>query len=327
MQASNNFKIQRDMPKVSVIVCVYNVEQWIERCSHSLFGQTLDDIEFVFVDDCSPDKSIDIMQKVLKKYPNRKSNVKIIRHKQNQGLASARITGLKNATGYYIIYCDPDDWVELNAYEQMYKLGIKNDTDIIICNLMIHTRTDLIYKNIKKYKTPQDCLAAYPLKNTFYHACWNKMIKRKLMIDFNIYPIESVRLGEDTNMMCRELHFAKSIAFCEDYLYHYNRMNDNSLTQSGDLRKNLDMAKINTQDMVSFLENANLKKYKETINYIKFFCKIKYHRCYPEDYNGFYNFYKECRKDILKFTNEPLKIRIYYFIIFHSRLAMKLFHK
>ena len=87
------------MPKVSVIVPVYGVEKYIERCARSLFEQTLDDIEYIFVDDCSPDRSIEILNQVIGEYPGRKDQVQIIHHASNQGLALARQTGLKAATG------------------------------------------------------------------------------------------------------------------------------------------------------------------------------------------------------------------------------------
>ena len=109
------------MPKVSVIVPIYNVEKYIERCLRSLFEQTLDDIEYIFVNDCTPDNSMIILEKILKEYPHRIKQVKIINHEQNQGQAGARTSGMKAMTGEYMIHCDPDDWVELDMYEIMFK--------------------------------------------------------------------------------------------------------------------------------------------------------------------------------------------------------------
>ena len=88
--------------KVSVCIPVYGVEKYIERCARSLFEQTMkDDIEFIFVDDCTPDKSIEILQKVLEEYPERKNQVKIIRHETNKGLTGARNTALKHVNVTY----------------------------------------------------------------------------------------------------------------------------------------------------------------------------------------------------------------------------------
>lgn len=110
-----------ERPKVSVIIPVYGVERYIEQCARSLFSQTMrDGIEYIFVDDCSPDKSIEILEDILREYPHREPQVKIIRHTENQGIGGTRRTGVKNATGEYIIHCDSDDWVEPDMYEMLY---------------------------------------------------------------------------------------------------------------------------------------------------------------------------------------------------------------
>ena len=109
------------MPKVSVIIPVYNVEKYIEKCARSLFEQTLDDIEYIFIDDCSPDNSMLVLSKVLKSYPKREAQVRIIRNPENKGVAYSRTIGMKAATGEYMIHCDPDDWVDKELYQNMYK--------------------------------------------------------------------------------------------------------------------------------------------------------------------------------------------------------------
>ena len=98
------------MVKVSVCIPVYGVEQFIERCACSLFEQTMrDGIEFIFVDDCSPDNSVQRLEEILKRYPERQAQVSIIHHEKNMGLVRARKTALEAACGEYIIHCDSDD--------------------------------------------------------------------------------------------------------------------------------------------------------------------------------------------------------------------------
>ena len=100
-----------DEIKVSVIVPIYEVERYIERCARSLFEQTmLSGIEFIFVDDCTPDYSIEILHNTLKEYPEREAQVTILTHSANKGLAAARKTGVRAARGEYISHCDSDDW-------------------------------------------------------------------------------------------------------------------------------------------------------------------------------------------------------------------------
>ena len=120
--------------KVSVCIPVYGVEKYIERCARSLFEQTMKDgIEFIFVNDCTKDKSIEILEQVLGEYPERKEQVKIIHHEKNKGLVAARKTGLAHATGDYIIHCDSDDWVDLNLYETMYNKAVEVNADVVCC--------------------------------------------------------------------------------------------------------------------------------------------------------------------------------------------------
>ena len=114
------------MPKVSVIIAVYGAEKYIERCARSLFEQTLNDIEYIFVDDCSPDKSIEILISVLDDYPHRKKQVRIIRNHSNLGVGGTRTVGMKAATGDYLIHCDPDEGVEHNMYELLYNKAIED---------------------------------------------------------------------------------------------------------------------------------------------------------------------------------------------------------
>lgn len=109
------------MPKVSVVVPVYNVCLYIERCARSLFEQTIDSIEYIFVNDCTQDESIDILKRVIEDYPNRKDQIQIIENRKNRGLWYSRKVGMKLATGDYVIVCDSDDWLDLNAYELMYE--------------------------------------------------------------------------------------------------------------------------------------------------------------------------------------------------------------
>ena len=97
--------------KVSVIVPIYNVERFVQKCTRSLLNQTLADVEFIFIDDATPDKSLQVIEKTILEYPNRKNNIKILHHSINKGLPAARNTGFKEATGEYIFHCDSDDYV------------------------------------------------------------------------------------------------------------------------------------------------------------------------------------------------------------------------
>ena len=112
-------------PKVSVIVPIYNRENVIEPCARSLFEQSLNDIEYIYVDDGSKDRSVEVLKNILDNYPKRKTWVKIICQPDNKGVAVARRIGIEHATGEYIIHCDTDDWVDIDAGSQKGRGGLE----------------------------------------------------------------------------------------------------------------------------------------------------------------------------------------------------------
>lgn len=116
--------------KVSILVPVYGVEQYIEQCARSLFEQTYANIEYIFVDDCSPDGSIDILQRVMTDYPQRAPQVRIIRHEQNGGLGAARQTSLQAATGQYVSFVDSDDFLMPRAIELLVEAAETQQADV-----------------------------------------------------------------------------------------------------------------------------------------------------------------------------------------------------
>ena len=118
------------MPKVSIIVPIYNVEMYIEKCLETLVNQTLKDIEIILVNDGSKDSSAEIAKKYLEKYPEKI----IYLEKENGGLSDSRNYGLPHAKGEYIAFLDSDDYVEENMYEEMYELAKKEDSDMVQCN-------------------------------------------------------------------------------------------------------------------------------------------------------------------------------------------------
>ena len=116
--------------KVSVVVPVYNVEKYLDKCFNSLVKQTLKDIEIIVVNDGTKDNSQDIIDKYVKKYKNIKAY-----KKTNGGLSSARNYGIKKCTGEYIAFLDSDDYVEYDMYEKLYNKAISEDFDITVCNV------------------------------------------------------------------------------------------------------------------------------------------------------------------------------------------------
>ena len=121
-------------PKVSVVVPVYGVEAYIGQCVRSLFSQTWDNCEFIFVDDGSPDNSISMLESVLTtEFPQLQSSVKVL-HEPNSGLPCARMAGLAKAEGDYIIHVDSDDWVEPDYVRNLVEKAIDEGADVVYCD-------------------------------------------------------------------------------------------------------------------------------------------------------------------------------------------------
>ncbi|HIF9454009.1 TPA: glycosyltransferase family 2 protein [Photobacterium damselae] len=135
------------MPKVSVIVPVYNMEKYLERCCNSLVNQTLSDIEIIFVNDASIDGSIDILRYYESKYPEK---VKVIDSKVNLRQGGARNLGLQIAQGDYIGFVDSDDWAELNMFEILYQTVSKMPYSICYCNYNIRYTTEEVYSIVNR---------------------------------------------------------------------------------------------------------------------------------------------------------------------------------
>ena len=119
--------------KLSVIVPCFRVAPYIERCARSLFAQTLDCMQFIFVDDCSEDDTIPRLEALLDEFPHVRWHTVIVRHDENKGLPTARKTGMLYAQGEYIAHCDSDDYVEPTMYELLYNVARLKEADMVEC--------------------------------------------------------------------------------------------------------------------------------------------------------------------------------------------------
>lgn len=208
-----------NMPKISVIVPVYGVEKYIERCARSLFEQSLDDIEYIFVDDCSPDKSISILRTVLNEYPQRISSVTIMRHDKNKGLPAARKTGIKAATGAYVIQCDSDDWIDSDLYEKLYLTAMKDNSDVAICGCIETNGVNPIGKKpIGKNIIASECITDMLHEKMWWSLC-NKLYKRDLFKEDLLYPQDG--MGEDMCLTMQLFLHAKKVSYVHDKYYYY----------------------------------------------------------------------------------------------------------
>lgn len=246
-------------PSVSVVIAVYMVEEYIAQCCHSLFAQTLKNIEYIFVDDCSPDKSMDIVQSVLAEYPDRGGQVKIIRHPHNMGVSRTREDGVKAATGEYIIHCDPDDWVELDMYEQLYNKAVEENADMVLCDIYRDYEDDP-----KSYRDRQDPvkLDSRSVLASIFRArrpniessLCNKLIKRECYT--NVEWPKGISTGEDWSAITQILLHPLKIEYVNQAFYHY-RCRHSSLSNSKYSKESIDKIMRTFPVLLQYMGNSN----------------------------------------------------------------------
>ena len=220
------------MYKVSVIIPVYKAEQFIERCARSLFEQTLDSIEYIFVNDCSPDRSMDVLLSVLEEYPGRKEHVKILNHTVNTGQSGARKDGMAIASGEYIIHCDSDDWVDLDMYESMYEKAKQDNVEAVCCDIVLEhgtfSRCLQVNSRYDDHRLMYDCIE--PISVEYLSMC-NRMVSRKVFERNTIEPFKGVNMWDDVGLSIRLRYYIQSSSVINKPFYHYNRQNETSTTR------------------------------------------------------------------------------------------------
>lgn len=216
--------------KVTIAVPVYGVEAYIEKCAESLFEQTYPNLEFLFINDCTPDRSIEIIERVLERFPNRKDQVRIINQEVNKGCPAARNLAVQLATGDFIFHVDADDYIEKDAISTLVIEQKATDADLVVANYVIETpnETGLVrYCDISKPKKEivKDCL-----DDKSSQSVWGILIRRQIYMDNNIRADESFHVGEDWQVAPLLLYYAQKIAYVDKVIYHYQLSRPNSIT-------------------------------------------------------------------------------------------------
>lgn len=232
------------MKKVSVIVPIYNAEQYLSRCIESILGQSFKELELILIDDGSTDKSGEICDY----YKEIDSRVSVI-HKKNEGVARARNDGIKTAGGDYVIFADADDVIPIDAYDNLYAEAIRTNADIVIGDISRITKNGSEYCHLfeNNFFTNEEyfidelvktdlyrtyCPRPYNKASYGYGGPWNKFVKRALLIENDVWFDESVRgVFDDIIYTANILLCADSVSYISSSVYDYY-IYDNSLTQA-----------------------------------------------------------------------------------------------
>ena len=243
----------KKIPEVSVIVPVYNVEPYLRRCLDSLVNQTLEDIEIICINDCSPDNSL----ATLKEYAERDGRINIIDFEKNQGVSVARNTGIESAKGEYIGLVDPDDYVDLDFYEKLYKKAKETDADMVKASLK-KKKVDWIkeyshFASIKKGK----------YYDVLYHWCYIYRVNFLKKYQIN-YP-KGITLAEDTPFLVKSLFYSNKTEIVDNVFYHY------LLREHGAATSHIGEVICNAYGMPLVFDFMN-KTVKDKDEYLDFFC-------------------------------------------------------
>ena len=210
---------------VSICVPIYNVENYIERCAVSLLGQTYGKIEFVFVNDCSPDKSVEVLSKVMEDYPGKKDFVKIISHEKNRGLAAARNTAVNHSEGDFILHVDSDDYLGIDAVEKLVNKQQETDADIVT-GQAVQIEKDKSSVMRRPQFLSQDDFVKEMIVPSISHTIWGRLIRKSLYTDNGIEAKEGVNIGEDLQAMSKLAYYAKKVETIWDVVYYYDCTNE-----------------------------------------------------------------------------------------------------
>jgi glycosyltransferase involved in cell wall biosynthesis len=291
--------VNLNVPKISVIVPIYNVEKYLKECLDSILGQTFSDFELILVNDCSPDKSAAI----CKEYANQDNRIKLVNKPRNEGLPLARKTGFENSVGEFIINIDSDDWVEHTILDNLYSVAIKEKADLVCCDFFQNYQDK--YEYIINIVDTNNRINNLGLKN--YSAVWSYLFRRDLYekIKFPLYGI-----AEDRVITQQALFYSNNLCKVSYPLYHY-RINSNSMMRNLTKETFLEHQKnmlwvINflkeqlQNDFITVENNVNLyvNQFKYSIINDKTFRKNK----------NLYKFYPES-----KFARYLVKKRLIYF--------------
>jgi glycosyltransferase involved in cell wall biosynthesis len=312
------------MVSLSIIVPIYNVEKYLEKCIKTILSQTYKDFELILVDDGSPDKCGIICDEYLK-LDNR---IRVV-HKKNGGLSSARNAGLKIATGEYVAFVDSDDWIEKNMYKKLYREAKKNNGDIVQCKfLKVNEEYTQINNNkIGNINIINNLEALNNLYNERYIetvVTWNK-IYRRCLFDNIIFP--EGKIHEDEFTTHKLLYKANKVVLIDEELYYY-RQTPNSIMNSGFNIKRLDGLEAISQRMEFFKQIRNKDLYEKTLRKYEYILKKNYFMCESSLHNKnilkkIRTMYKDVFSKYILSNKTKIKEKIMSIIFFISPRAYK----
>ena len=279
------------MPEVSVIVPVYNVEKYLEKCLNSLVNQTLENIEIIIVNDGTKDNSEEIIKKFIEKYPKKIVYLK----KENGGLSDARNYGIPYAKGEYIAFLDSDDYVEKDIYKVMYELAKKENSDMVVCDFLWEYPNKVREDIGQVYKGKKEMLEKVRV------VAWNKLIRKSILEKTQIQFPKGLRY-EDVEFTYKLIPHLNKVSFLKKpYIHYIQRENSISNVQN---ERTKEIFTVLDDVIAYYKENNFYDEYKDELEYIYaryLLCSSLLRMVKIQD--------KETRKNMLKITWENLNTK------------------
>lgn len=312
-----------EYPKISVIVPVYNVEQYLPRCIDSILSQTFTDFELLLIDDGSLDDS----GKICDKYEKEDNRVTVF-HTQNKGASAARNIGLNNAKGYFISFIDSDDWIEKNCYQDFFSDG-DFIYDIYFQNYVCHNYNGTVTtKNLKSYSIRDgnvDDIIFYLLQEKMFGWTWLKLFKSSIIRKENIRFDENISFREDHLFTLQYCKYIKSIYVHPKANYHYY-IYKNSLSHRP--YDSIEFIKISNLILkeCSYIKAEGISEYKESFYLSTLFMAVRGLYLNGNTYEikkrlniiKLFLSYYFSHKNIRSFYNRT-KGRYFYMLLWHTR--------
>lgn len=301
--------------KVSIIIPIYNVEKYITRCINSVLNQTYRNLEIILIDDCTPDRSMEIAKQIVEDSNKSKDlEIKYISHPQNKGIAATRNTGMRNVSGKYFFFLDSDDEITPDCIESMVNLAIKYKGVDIIQGNIVDTNNNKV-KEIKTVDTEyiedkllikkmmfNDGTSTYSIPNVV----WNKLIRTSLVIENNMWFKEGI-VAEDVYWLIMYWKYINSIAFNLKKTYLYFNDNPSSITNEKIQRHRHFFSKMETfKDFIPTIDKNDTYIYRHYIRLLHHFSKVYRN---DEQRDLYIKSYKETITSLLTFKELPYRVR------------------
>jgi glycosyltransferase involved in cell wall biosynthesis len=303
------------------------VEKYIKRCAESLFAQQFEDMEFIFVDDCTPDRSMEVLQTVIEKnrpsFAEMKWTIRTERMPQNSGLAAVRKYGVAIATGDYIAHCDSDDWLEPSTFHRMYDKAVTDDLDMVFCDYYKSSDTNRTScSRLGDVKLDKEAILRAMLTDQLPTHSLVMTMCRKTLYNNITYPTGS--MAEDWCTVFQLLFLSNGLGYVREPLYNYYT-NASSISFNPRRIEDRKIVEKRIRNCRQMVDNCNIvfdfiKKNGATAQYERFFVNTKLWAkrllCRmvndKEIYRLWMSIYPEIKGHVLLNKNVTFKHRIMY---------------